>query len=139
MIFPAVNFLAVLLAAVASMALGFAWYSPYVLGKPWMRLMSLSEKSLKEAQKKMGVLYSYSFIGAIIQAAAITVVLKMAYIPTFEDALLVSGLLWLGFIGVTQFTDAIFSGKKFLPHLLAINTSYQLVSILLMTSIIYLV
>ena len=32
-----VNYISILLAAVASMALGFLWYGPYVLGKQWMK------------------------------------------------------------------------------------------------------
>lgn len=138
MLFPSVNLFAVLLAAITNMLIGFAWYSPYVMGKPWMKLMSMTEKSIKETQQKMGPLYGLSFLGAIIQAAAISVVLKMTYVNGLGNALLLGGLLWLGFVAVTQLTDSIFNGKKFSFHLLAINTSYQLLSILVMTTVLYL-
>mgnify|MGYP000498174379 CR=1 FL=1 len=47
-----VNYLAVLLAGVVSMVLGFVWYSPAVLGKPWMKERGMSADSLKKAQKE---------------------------------------------------------------------------------------
>jgi hypothetical protein len=138
MIFPSVSIVSVVAAAAVNMVIGFAWYSPYLLGKPWMKLMGFSEKSMKDMQKSMGPLYALSFLGAIIQAAVITVIIKLTLANTLGDALLISGAVWLGFVAVTQLTDAIFSGKKFSPHLLAINTSYQLVSILAMTVVVYL-
>jgi hypothetical protein len=139
MIFPSVNLLGVLLGGIANMIVGFIWYSPQVMGKPWMRLMGFTEKSIKDAQKKMGPLYGLSFVGALIQAAVISVILKMTFVDGLGNALLVGGLLWLGFIAVTQLTDAIFNIRKFNPHLLAINTFYQLLSILIMTTVLYLV
>lgn len=137
MLFPSVNIFSVLLAAISNIVLGFIWYSPFFLGKPWMRLMGFTEKSIREKQKTMGPWYLLSFVGAIIQAAAISVVLKMTYTTGLGNSLLLAGLLWLGFIAVTQLTDTIFSGKKFSPHLLTINTSYQLVSVLAMTAILH--
>jgi hypothetical protein len=138
MIFPSVNIVSVVAAATINMIIGFSWYSPYVLGKPWMKLMGFTEKAMTELQKSMGPLYGLSFLGAIIQAAVITVILKLTLANTLEDALLISGAVWLGFVAVTQLTDALFNGKKFSPHLLAINTSYQLISILAMTTVLYL-
>lgn len=137
MIFPSFSLLAVFLAAVVNMIIGFAWYSPYIMGKPWVKLMGMSEKSIKDAQQKMGLLYGMSFVGAAIQAAVLSVILKLSYTTGLGNSLLLAGLLWLGFVAVTQLTDAIFNGKKFSPHLLAINTSYQLLSILAMTVVIY--
>ena len=137
MLFPSVNLVGVLLAAVANMAIGFIWYHPAVLGKPWMRLMGFTAKSLKEAQAKMGGLYGLSFISAIIQASVLNVVLKMTYVQTTSNALILSGMLWLGFIAVTQLTSSIFNNKPFNLHLLTINTGYQLVSITAMTAIIF--
>lgn len=137
MLFPSVNFLAVILAAITNMVIGFAWYSPYLLGKPWMRLMGFTAKTLKTAQTSMGGLYGLSFVATIIQASVIGVVLKMAYVQTLGSAVILAGMLWLGLVAVTQFTGEIFTNKPFNPHLLAINTGYQLVSILVMTIILF--
>ena len=42
-----VNYIAIVIAAVAAMAIGFLWYSPMILGKQWMQLKGLTENSLK--------------------------------------------------------------------------------------------
>lgn len=139
MLFPSVNLLGVFLAAIANMAIGFLWYSPAVMGKPWMRLMGFTEKSMKEAQKRASKLYSLSFIAAIIQASVIHVVLQMTYAQTLGNAIILGCVLWLGFVAVTQLTMSIFDTKPFSPHLLTINTSYQFLSMLAMTVILYLV
>lgn len=139
MIFPSVSIIAVLLAAIANMVIGFAWYSPYIMGKPWSRLMGFTDKTLKEAQKSMGRWYGLAFVAAIIQAAVISVILKMTYAHGVGNAVLIGGLLWLGLVAVTQLTDALFNIRRFNLHLVAINTSYQLISILTMSVIVYLV
>lgn len=139
MLFPSVNLLAVFLAALANMVLGFVWYSPAVMGKPWMRLMGFTAKSLKEAQTKMGGLYGLSFIGAIIQASVLGAIFKMTYVSELSSALVLGSMCWLGFIAITQLTSGIFDTKPFKPDLLAINTGYQLLSILAMSAILFLV
>lgn len=137
MIFPSVSLFGVLVAAVANMIIGFVWFSPAVMGKPWMKLMGFTEKSIKAASQSMGPWYGLSFVAALIQAAVITVVLKMLFVSSLTNALLVGGLLWLGFIVVTQLTGAIFNSKSFNPHLLAITTFHQLLSVLVMTTVLY--
>ncbi|MEW9870269.1 DUF1761 domain-containing protein [Arthrobacter sp. HS15c] len=42
-----INWLAVLLAFVASMAIGFVWYLPAVLGNRWMAAIGKTEEDLK--------------------------------------------------------------------------------------------
>jgi hypothetical protein len=42
-----INWLAVLLAFIASMAIGFVWYLPAVLGNRWMAAIGKTEEDLK--------------------------------------------------------------------------------------------
>ena len=37
--FAGINFWAVLVSAIATMVIGFLWYSPILFANPWMRLM----------------------------------------------------------------------------------------------------
>lgn len=133
-----VNYLAVLLAAVASMALGFAWYSKAILGGPWMKLKGFTSESLKAAQKDMGKYYAVSFVVALITAYVLTHV--MALSKNFYDySGLMTGVssafwMWLGFIMPVQVTATIFGDKKW--TLLAIDTGYQLASVLAMGVVI---
>ncbi len=54
------NWLAVLLAAISAVVLGFLWYSPLLFAKPWMREMGYDfndKVKLKEMQKSAGPAY----------------------------------------------------------------------------------
>jgi len=133
-----VNFLAVFLAAIVSMAVGFMWYSHTFFAKPWMKEMGLTSESLKKAQKEMGKIYGFSFVLALVSAYVLTHV--MAFSETFYGySALTTGLtsgfyMWLGFVMPVQATDQIFGKKNW--RLLAINTGYQLTSLLLMGLVI---
>lgn len=129
-----VNYLAVLLAGVASMAVGFAWYHPMFFGKAWMKEMGYTEKSLKAEQNKMGALYGLSLLGALIMAYVLShvMVFSMNY---FHYAPVSTGLssafwMWLGFVAPVQMTDVIFGRKNW--KLYKLNTGYQLTSLLVM-------
>lgn len=128
------NYLALLVAGIASMTLGFLWYNPILFGKPWMKLMGYTSESLKKAQKEMGKLYGVSFLLTLITGFVLAHVMAMS-INFFNYPALTTGLIsafwmWLGFVMPVQVTDTIFGNKK--VKLLAINTGYQLFSLVVM-------
>lgn len=136
-----VNYLAVLLAAVASMVLGFAWYSSYLLGKPWMKASGYTAETLKKAQNEMGMLYGVSFVLALLTAYVLYHIMVMSE-NYFHYDMLQTGLtsafwIWLGFVMPVQATGEIFGGKNW--KLFGINTGYQLVSLLSMGAILALI
>lgn len=128
------SFVAVLIAGVLSMVVGFVWYSPGVLGKPWMKLMGYTEASLKKKQAEMGKWYAVSFVLALLTAYILSHVMTFAE-NFYGYARLSTGItsaiwMWLGFVMPVQMTEVIFGGKSL--KLLGINTGYQLVSLLVM-------
>lgn len=129
-----VNYLAVVLSSVVAMAVGYFWYSPFVLGKPWMKLMGYTQESLTEAKKEMGKLYGLSFVLTLVMAYVLFHIMTLSksffgYSSTTTG--LTSGFwVWLGFVLPVQASDALFGSKNW--SLLGINTGYQLVSLLLM-------
>lgn len=64
-----INWPAVLLAFIASMAIGFVWYMPAVLGKRWMAAIGKTEEDLKNMGGGAGI-----WIPMIV-AAALTAIL----------------------------------------------------------------
>ena len=50
-----INWLAVLLAFIASMAIGFVWYLPAVLGNRWMAAIGKTEEDLKDIGGGAGI------------------------------------------------------------------------------------
>ncbi len=61
--FSAINWLAVIVSAVAFFALGAIWYGP-LFGKTWQKGVGLSDEEIKSAN--MGKLFGSAFIFALI-------------------------------------------------------------------------
>lgn len=86
----------------------------------------------------MGPLYGLSFVGSLVTAFILTHFIGYAQ-SFYGMSPLTTGLItafwgWLGFVAPVQMTDVIFGSKKW--SLFAINTGYQLVSMLAMGAII---
>ena len=120
------------------MIIGFAWYSPMVLGKPWMKEKGYTAESLKKEQKKMGPFYGVSFVLSLVMAYVLThvMVFGQAYMHTtlFSSGLSSAFWMWLGFVMPVQVTSQIFGEKNW--KLLGIDTGYQLVSLVAMGLVI---
>ena len=61
-----INFLAILVAAVVPMVLGFLWYNPKTLGTVWMREAEMTEAKMKSGN--MAVIFGLSFVLSILLA-----------------------------------------------------------------------
>lgn len=126
-----VNFAAVFLAAVVSMIVGFAWYGP-LLGKAWMKERKLTSESIKKARKEMGKLYGLSFIVSINTAFILSHVMTLSEnfygYPKLSTGAITGFWMWLGFMMPVQTTATIFGDRNW--RLLAIDTGYQLASLL---------
>lgn len=129
-----VNYVALLLAGVASMVVGFLWYSPSLFGKQWMALNGYTEKSMEAAKKDMNKTYTISFVASLVMAYVLSHVMTMSINFFHYDALstgLISAFwMWLGFVAPVQLTDVLFGSKN--SKLYAINTGYQLASLIAM-------
>ena len=71
MIFMGVNLWSVLVAAIATMVVGFLWYSPLLFARPWMVAMGYDpdDKARMEAmQKSAGKSYAISFVASLVSA-----------------------------------------------------------------------
>ncbi|MFV8752727.1 DUF1761 domain-containing protein [Nannocystaceae bacterium ST9] len=62
----AINWLAVLVAALSSFLIGGVWYSPILFAKPWMEDCGLSEADLKQGAPVK--IFAGSFVLALIVA-----------------------------------------------------------------------
>lgn len=63
-----INWIALLLAALMPLIVGFVWYHPKVFGNAWMAAAGLTEESLKGANmlKIFGLTYLLSFMAALV-------------------------------------------------------------------------
>ncbi len=135
--FMSVNLWSVLVAAIATMAIGFLWYSPILFARPWMVLMGYDpddKAKLAEMQKGAGKLYGISFVASLVAAFMLGKIIFGLAINSALYGLKVGFAVWLGFVATVQLTDSLFSKKP--AKLFLINTGYQLVCYLAMGAII---
>jgi len=135
--FVGINFWAVLVAAVATMVLGFLWYSPMLFARPWMRLMGIDpddKAKLAEMQKCAGKLYVISFVASIVSAVVLAKIIDITSINSIPYGMKFGFFVWLGFVATVQLTGALFSKQP--TKLFLINTGYQLVCYVVMGGIL---
>jgi len=135
--FHHLNWLAILASAVATMVLGFIWYSPIIFAKPWMREMGYDpndKAKTQEMQKSAGRAYLGSFTASLISAFTLALFLHWLRVEGLHFGLATGFHVWLGFVATVQFTAALFAKQSM--KLFAINTGYQLVCYLAMGAIL---
>ncbi len=131
------NWLAVLVAAISTMIVGFLWYSPLLFAKPWMREMGYDpndKANTQEMQKSAGRAYAGSFVASVISAFTLALILHGLRAEDLHFGLMVSFHIWLGFVATVQFIGALFAKQSM--KLFGINTGYQLVCYLVMGAIL---
>ena len=135
--FMGINVWAALVAALATMVIGFLWYSPLLFARPWMVLMGYDpndKAKLAEMQKSAGPMYGMSLVASLLSAAVLGKIIAIATVNTALYGMKIGLAVWLGFVTTVQLTNALFSKQP--AKLYAINTGYQLVCYLVMGAIL---
>ena len=120
------NIWAVLVAALSTFLIGGLWYSPAVLGKPWMRENGFTEEFLRAGN--MPKIFGLSFILAFIAALNLAMFLGPEDRPEM-------GALWgfaagFGWVATFVATHYLFERKSF--TLFLINAGYSVVALTVM-------
>ncbi len=122
-----INWLAIIVAAVASMVLGAIYYGP-LFGKTWLRLSKI--KALKMTWKH--------YLGGLI-TTLVTAFILAYMVSKFESNTWLLGLdlgftMWIGFIAPIMFGIVLWERKPVRLYLL--NVMFQLISLLVMAVIL---
>ncbi len=131
------NLLAILVAAISTIVVGFIWYSPILFAKPWMREMGYDpddKSKVQEMQKSAGPAYFASFIASLVSAFILALFFHEMRVQSVDIGLLIAFHVWLGFVATVQLTGVLFMKQSM--KLFAINTGYQLACYLVMGSIL---
>lgn len=126
-----INYLAVLVAAVATFAIGALWYSPLVLGKAWMEAHRYSPEELERMRKTAARAYFLSLLCYLLMALVFSVLVSLTGASTALSGLWLGFLIWLGFVATTGLTGHLFGPERPIAVWL-IDAGYQLVYLLLM-------
>ena len=112
----AVNYLAVLASAIASMVVGSIWYGP-LFGKKFMREMGMdSWTPEKQAamKKKMVPSYIGQFIASLVMFYVLAGLVETFGHTTLGGGMLTAFIMWIAFVVPIKLGDAIWGGKALL-------------------------
>ena len=127
----------VFVAALATMVMGFIWYSPLLFAKPWTILMGYDpndKAKMDEMRKAAGKMYGLSFVASLVSAFVLAKIIDVTSVNTALYGMKVAFAVWLGFVTTVQLTGALFGRQP--TKLYLINTGYQLVCYLVMGAIL---
>lgn len=128
-----INYLAVLVASAANMAVGYVWYGP-LFGKVWMKLVGKTEKDLKSQSGKMPLLYGTMFAATLIFNYVLAHFVRVGNATDILSGAGIGFWAWLGFIATTSLGEFIFSAKP--KNLYALQNGHHVVNFLLSGAIL---
>ena len=130
-----VNFIAVLVAAIVMMVLGFVWYSQFAFGKMWMGEAGTNAKSMADKKKmKQNMTFGIMFIATLVMAYVLAHIVSYTQAKTVLEGAQAGFWVWLGFVAPTMLSAVLFSGKS--VKLYIIDTAHVLVGLLVMGAIL---
>ena len=133
---PTINLVPVVIAGVINMILGSLWYSPFVIGKLWMRAMGKTEEEIKQgfSTGAMGMTYVVNTISSLVFAYVLAHIIKFASLSTFAQGVNVGFWVWLGFVVTTVIPGYMYESRPKMLYFLFII--YQLISITIMGGVL---
>lgn len=132
--FVMVNYLAVIVAALATFFIGALWYSPMLFAKQWKKAHGYTEEKLKEMQKTAMPAYVVSLVCYLVMAYVLAMFIGLMHVASVKGGIWVGFFAWLGFAATIGLTANMFSDKKLSTYIIA--AGYQLVYLLVMGAIL---
>ncbi len=128
---------AILIAAVVSFVVGGLWYSPLLFGNVWMKLMKIDPKEMGKNKSKANQSMAIMFLLTILTAYVFAHFLSFLPEKNLSNYLQMAFWIWLGFVMPVTAGSVLWESKP--VKLFLINTSHQLVSLLLTALVLFLV
>jgi hypothetical protein len=129
------NWLAVLVAALAYFAIGALWYAPPVLGRPWMAAGGMTPP---EAGTRPGpAIYLTPLIGSVLASVALAMLAAATGSDSLQRGIVLGLVCAIGFAVSIVFVTAQFESEKPKPMVWgAITAGYHAVGILVAAIIV---
>lgn len=124
------NLLAIIIATIANVVIGFLWYGTWAFGKSWMQL---SGRTMGEGQQP-GPLYALTIVGALVQAIAMSWFASQTGVHSGSAGAVIGLFVGIGFIAPAMFADVLFAGRP--ARLYAITAGYQVLAAVVQGAII---
>ena len=121
------NWLPIIIAAVANMVIGFLWYGTWAFGRSWMQL---SGRGMGQGQQPGGM-YALT---AVVEAITMWWFIGQTGANSGAAGAIVGLYAGLGFVATAMFAEVLFAGRP--PRLYAISAGYQVVAAVVQGAII---
>lgn len=125
-----INYLAVLVAAIAGMVVGAVWYSPAVFGNAWMKAIGKKTDQLGDPTNS----YLIATVLALVLAYVMAHFVDYVNASTVGAAVQLAFWLWLGFVITTQGVNAVFEGKS--RDLFLVSAGHHLAEFIVVAAIL---
>jgi hypothetical protein len=125
--FGPVNWLAIAVSVIANFVIGGIWYSPLLFVKPWLKMSGVDKQVFDAGLPKalLGDLFS-----AIAIALVLNQVMRWSDVIGLGSGLLVSVLIWVGFVVSVLITQVTYERRPF--AFFAISAGYRFVTLMAM-------
>ncbi len=124
------NWLAILIAAIANMVIGFLWYGTWAFGKSWMKL---SGHNMGEGMQP-GPLYAMTAVAAVVQAITMAWLIGQTGANSGAAGAIVGLYVGMGIVAAAMFAEVLFAGRH--PRLFAIIAGYSVLALVVQGMII---
>lgn len=118
--FLAVNWLAVLVAAVVNMIVGFLWYGPLFSGT-FLRLIGKREEEIEASP----VVYLLGFVMGLVTTYVLAVIIAGAGVATWWGGAAIGAVVWIAIGALTSANTILYEDRP--VGLWLLFSSYQLV------------
>lgn len=120
-----VNWLAVVVAAVINMFVGFLWYGP-LFGQTWLRLIGKSPQDIEQDNS----MYAISALAALVSAYVLAVIIRTVGVTGWVNGALTGAFVWIGIGATGTLVYTTFEGPP--RSVWSLHAAYQLVVFLIM-------
>ena len=121
-----VDWLAVIIAAVAYFVIGAVWYAPFLFGKAWMAAGGMPDPS--EGERPPPTIYLIPLIGSVLSAVALGMLALGTGTDTIGEGVILGLVVGIGFAVSIALVTATFESQKPKPMVWgAITAGYHAV------------
>lgn len=132
MAFAGMNYLAVVVAALAGFGVGAIWYM--VLGKAWLSALGKTEDDIKRSGASQALPFIIALVADLVMAIVLAGLMGHVGDITVRGGLISALFVWVGFVITTMGVNHAFSGVS--PKLTAIDGGHWLAVLLVMGAIL---
>lgn len=129
--YTGVNWVAVVVAAVANIVIGFVYYLPQVMGNRWA---AATGRTLPSAGQIAPMTYLGGVVVALVSAYVLALIIHAAGAKGITEGAIWGFLAWLGFVATTTYGGVLWEGRS--TNWWAINAGATVITAVVMGAVI---